>query len=581
MTLLGPGGSSFTRRVDVGPIRLRARPAAAPSHRGRHYLVHHDSFLVELPEVAGFDRVEVAYYVATRGTARHAPDRHTGRLRGRARRRPLHCRRGRRELCRWLSRVPASACEAASAPPGTVHWPEEYGDPDVYTRLRRRGRGARRASTSSSCPTATPTPRRRLMEQHAEAMVAYFRAKTPVQGARPLHQLHPGLRLLDRERHRPVRLRHRHGHGDEHALPERGAARAATSDNRCLYYGRAARATPNSAAQHRRRRAARARPRHDDRHGQHHPLRRLRRRRAPSTPPATARRPTSRSTSWATRSPASPTSTTATPAAGFARRRSTPRPTPSNGAWPEWIADLGAPRQGAPVLRRSASTARCRTARCARSARRSARSATSAGRSSSSATPRVSPTAPIALAGPGLAGSTPASGLPPTFSVVDAPRDRRDVTNDITWTLQGPGYPTPTTVATGATRHTRAFTPDRHLHAHLRGDRRHQLHQAVEVTAPTSTPPPGRSTSPGGLRRGPGLRRAGRARTDLDPCAATGVELTWIPATFGPDGGTYDIWRDGVRDRDAASSPRPTLDLPGDAALHTYRVRAVDRRLRP
>ena len=62
--------------------------------------------------------------------------------------------------------------------------------------------------------------------------------------------------------------------------------------------------------------------------------------------------------------------------------------------------------------------------------------------------------------------------------------------------------------------------------------------------------------------------------SDLDPCAATGVTLSWNPATFGGSGGTYKVWRDGVVVQTGVLAS-PYTDVPGDTATHSYKVTAV------
>ena len=50
--------------------------------------------------------------------------------------------------------------------------------------------------------------------------------------------------------------------------------------------------------------------------------------------------------------------------------------------------------------------------------------------------------------------------------------------------------------------------------------------------------------------------------------------LSWAAATFGPSGGTYSVFRDGLLVAMAVSGS-PYLDAPGDAATHAYHVLAV------
>src|SRR5262249_46494290 len=59
-----------------------------------------------------------------------------------------------------------------------------------------------------------------------------------------------------------------------------------------------------------------------------------------------------------------------------------------------------------------------------------------------------------------------------------------------------------------------------------------------------------------------------------DQRAAPGGQRTWDPATFGPSGGTYKIWRDGVLIKTGVTAS-PYVDVPGDSVSHSYRVTAI------
>ena len=126
-----------------------------------------------------------------------------------------------------------------------------------------------------------------------------------------------------------------------------------------------------------------------------------------------------------------------------------------NGAWPEWIADIGAPRQGADYYTlciyrpesacemRSLCTSFCRVCN-------QQWALTFFGH------PRVSPTAPVSGQSPG-SGVSAQVGASVDFSVLTRLASGTGVTNDFIWTPQGPGYPTPAVVFTGSPSYSRGF----------------------------------------------------------------------------------------------------------------------------
>lgn len=72
---------------------------------------------------------------------------------------------------------------------------------------------------------------------------------------------------------------------------------------------------------------------------------------------------------------------------------------------------------------------------------------------------RVSPTAPIASQSP-PSPATVESGVPASFSVATRLPQGTAIANAITWRLQGPGYPTPTVVATDVENLQYTFATD-------------------------------------------------------------------------------------------------------------------------
>jgi hypothetical protein len=126
-----------------------------------------------------------------------------------------------------------------------------------------------------------------------------------------------------------------------------------------------------------------------------------------------------------------------------------------NGAWPEWIGDIGPPHEGAqywsecvyrpldncamrnlnqpfcPVCKQKWSLTFFQHA-------------------------RVAPSAPVSSFAPGSSIAVQ-PGTPTDFSVTTRFAEGPSVTNGITWSVQGPGFPGKTVVATDTESHTQTF----------------------------------------------------------------------------------------------------------------------------
>ena len=60
--LLGRDGGEHLRRFAAGPLCFDHRPQTEPHIEGDTIRMHRDGFVVELPELEGYDRIEVAYH---------------------------------------------------------------------------------------------------------------------------------------------------------------------------------------------------------------------------------------------------------------------------------------------------------------------------------------------------------------------------------------------------------------------------------------------------------------------------------------------------------------------------------------
>ncbi|MDH3784978.1 MAG: M64 family metallopeptidase, partial [Acidobacteriota bacterium] len=173
VSLVSDDGTRYTRRVGAGMVCLSHGPYDEPHVEGDTIRMHRDSFLVELPELAGFDTIEVAYHENERGQAAR---RSLGAL-------PM-TRHNFDAAGRPVTYDSLAIASTNSTDPGasrlasTVVWPENLGDTDIY---RVYGDAAAVGSRINIVivPDGYQYTDKALMESHADAMVAYFRGKTP------------------------------------------------------------------------------------------------------------------------------------------------------------------------------------------------------------------------------------------------------------------------------------------------------------------------------------------------------------------------------------------------------------------
>jgi len=230
LTLLGPGGTGLTRRVDVGAICLTHGPDHPPHVAGDTILLHRDSFLVELPELSGFDVVEVAIHERERGELQR---RSLGRVRlDRASFVPAGGRLSYRDLA-FADRSAAAPESLASS--GAVIWPEDVGDPELYRVYGDPDEGGQRINVVI-VPDGYTYAEKALMQEHADALVQHFRQKTPYGEHDPFinytlvyaYSVESGTDQCDCDVVADTAMGTR--------FPNSGYPCGA-SENRCLYYG--------------------------------------------------------------------------------------------------------------------------------------------------------------------------------------------------------------------------------------------------------------------------------------------------------------------------------------------------------
>ena len=445
VALVGPGGKRHTRRVDVGKMCLEHGADTAAHVQGDTVLVHRDSFIVDLPESPGFDRVEVAYHrTGPQGVERKVLATET-----------LDARRfvaaGERVSYIDLAFADLKAAAAAGLEgltAGTVHWPEEFGDTNRFLVFGNAGEASQRINIVI-VPDGYTYSSKALMESDASALVARFRSTSPFKEHDPFinytlvyaYSTQNGTDECDCDTIKDTAM----GTGfiDE-GYP------CLDPSNRCLYYSNGCDTDTSANIASAELRA----PAQDvtivmvntTRYGGCGGARAVY-----SAGDSDAEDIARHELGHALADLADEYDEFAG-CGTFAGEINTSLNS-SSGAWPEWISSLGAPRQGGEYypqcIYRPDDTCLMRefvTTFCPVCIQRW--SLVIFGHS------RVSSTAPIASSAPTSPVTVPV-GQAATFSVTT--RLATGVVNSITWRLQGPGFPVLSNVFSSGTTYTRTF----------------------------------------------------------------------------------------------------------------------------
>jgi hypothetical protein len=445
VVLLGDAGARHTRRVDAGPLCVRHPGRAEPHIAGDTIRVHRDSVLVELPEVAGFDRVEVAYYEEERGSLVRRPlatlpldSGHYTAAGGAL---------GFEDL---LIGGRSGAAPRMGLETPAVLWPEDFGDPDVHLDFGDPADADRRINVVI-VPDGYTHAEKAVMEADAAHLVAHLRGKTPYAEHDPLihytlvyaYSPESGTDQCDCGIVRDTAMGTRFPQVDP---------RCGHADNRCLYYGGgcdlsgiANIVAAELRAPYRDETVVMV---HTTRYGGCGGIRAVYSAAAPAALEIASHELGHTLGGLADEYGHDP-------GCGVAAGEVNTSTDPVSGAWPEWIADLGAPREGAQYYRlclyrpfdecamRNLGQPFCPV--CVQQL-----SLEIFGHA------RVGPTAPVAaqLPQPSVAAWT---DVPVDFSVVTRLPVGDTVTNRLTWTLDEPGHAMPQVVATDTPRLTHAF----------------------------------------------------------------------------------------------------------------------------
>ncbi len=477
VTLAGGDGPSAVRQqaapvahVALDALCLEHGPDAPPHVVGDRIRVHRDVVLVELPDVVGATDVQVDVEELSPGPGPRPASAPAGWGGGAVADgmapRPL----ARLPLARELFRPDASEVALADltiaaarfadgagadgaggadlATTGRVHWPEEYGDAERVIVYGDAAESDRRINVVL-VPDGYRYAEKAALRAHADALVDAFRARTPYRELSGFlnfvlvlaYSTDSGTDQCDCGAARDTAMNTR--------FPAAGGS-CGSDENRCLYYGTAnggpacdaTTSAANIAAAELRA------PAHD----------------ATIVLVNTARY----GGCGGTRAVVSAANASAAEiaihelghslaglddeyagdsacgtASGFNVSSD-----PANGSWPEWVAELGAPREGAAtydrcVFRPAATCAMRELGRpfCPVCAQRFA--LTVLGH------PRVHPTAPVAGQSPAPAVAA-AAGVPVDFAVDARLPAGPGVTQRISWTLLSPGDATPRAVGSGS-----------------------------------------------------------------------------------------------------------------------------------
>jgi hypothetical protein len=174
VVLHGKDATQLTTRVEAGSICLSHGRDAEPHVQGDTILLHEDVVLVELPELAGFDRISAAVLdepgaVALRKLGDLQLDRaHFDVAGGKV---------GYSELA-IATDDPGEVDSGFSTAAATILWPENFSDPQIYRVSGNEAETLERINVVV-VPDGYTYAQKAVMESHFNQMVAAFRARTP------------------------------------------------------------------------------------------------------------------------------------------------------------------------------------------------------------------------------------------------------------------------------------------------------------------------------------------------------------------------------------------------------------------
>ena len=172
LVLHGPDGAFVARQVAIDGLCVEHGRDAEPHVSGDTILLHEEGIVVELPELPGFDRLTAGIEIPGEGAA---TSRSLGTFALDA---PRFDPAGGKLVYRDLA-FAQPGLEVVPAPRAvTIHWPEDFSDPDIY-RVHGDANEVPERINVVIVPDGYRYAEKALMESHAAALVASFRAKRP------------------------------------------------------------------------------------------------------------------------------------------------------------------------------------------------------------------------------------------------------------------------------------------------------------------------------------------------------------------------------------------------------------------
>ncbi|MBT8208355.1 MAG: M64 family metallopeptidase, partial [Acidimicrobiia bacterium] len=176
VALTDGAGARHLRRVGAGPLCFEHGPLDEPHVAGDTVRSHRDSFVVELPELDGMDRIEVAYHRDEREVPTRLPLDSTTLTRDRFD--PAAGPFAYDDLRFADADSSVDSHRPVTPTAATPLWPEDFADSQIYRIEGDAGEVDSRINIVI-VPDGYRYTDKAAMDAHFDGMVSYFRTKTP------------------------------------------------------------------------------------------------------------------------------------------------------------------------------------------------------------------------------------------------------------------------------------------------------------------------------------------------------------------------------------------------------------------